>query len=579
MIVDETYEGVPFVVEAGFAVAPDRSRRLVHGVNFAPAIGNPFRSFDYSYDGLETRLAEHRCGRDEPVAVILHLVCAHTDYQDRGKTAIVLAAAIADAISAALDHVTGPWAKQRKAEERRADAETKRMARLSAKQEREAKAEKLQPEPTGVLGLRLAAEAEAIGVSFDSLTVLSRRRDPYNQWRWQADAQWFAEWFERLVGPDGKKHLRGVHYLLVMTMIESVQRPDGKPYRNDFKSWCWLQDAAKAARWLDYLDFERIIDERNAPPLLYVPGRSEMPIASSLSSGAHCEIPPLKSLLPDFELRGFTVQQPYRLVFYGEKSSLGPILEPLAKDLGTELILATGESSHTLVAGMTRRAIKDGRPTVVFYFSDFDPGGHQMPISVARQLQALRDLKYPELDIKLYPAALTLAQVRALNLPSKPLKETEQRADRWREAMGHEQTEIDALIEGYPDELRRIARDAVRPFYDFTLASRLRSAELAWWQENQARLEAHPGYARAETRIAAARKQVSIAVGKLRGAQNRAWRALKEVVSDPPELPLPKPNIEGVVPRALFDSKADFVEATKRLRAHRRYEEDEAEER
>ena len=362
-------------------MTPDCSRRLVLGVNFAPAIGNPFRSFfGYAYDGLETRLAEQRCGRDEPVVVILHLVCARIDYQDRGKTAIVLTAAIADAISAALDHVTERWAKQRKTEERRANTETKRMARLTAKQDREGtKAEKFQPEPTGVLGLKLAAEAEAVGVSFD--TVLSPRRDPYNQWRWQADARWFADWFDRLVGPDGKKHLRGVHYLLVMTTIESVVRPDGKPYRNDFKSWCWLQDAAKAARWLDYLDFERIIDERNAPPLLYVPGRSEMPIASSLSSGAHCEIPPLKSLLPDFALSGFSVQQPYRLVFYGEKSSLGPILEPL--DLGTELILATGESSHTLVAGMTGRAIEDGRPTVVFYFSDFDPGGHQMPISVA----------------------------------------------------------------------------------------------------------------------------------------------------------------------------------------------------
>jgi hypothetical protein len=39
---------------------------------------------------------------------------------------------------------------------------------------------------------------------------------------------------------------------------------------------------------------------------------------------------------------------------------------------------------------MAKRASEDGRPAVVFYFSDFDPSGHQMPISVARKLRPSR---------------------------------------------------------------------------------------------------------------------------------------------------------------------------------------------
>ena len=98
-----------------------------------------------------------------------------------------------------------------------------------------------------------------------------------------------------------------------------------------------------------------------------------------------------------------------------------------------------------MIAEMAARAAEDPRPAVVLYFSDFDPSGWQMPVSVSRKLQALRTLRHPDLRIAVHPVALTLDQVRDLNLPSTPLKETEKRADKWRARMGHEQTEIDAL--------------------------------------------------------------------------------------------------------------------------------------
>lgn len=128
----ETIDGIPFVVEAAFAAAPDsdQTRRLVLVVNFAAALGNPFRTFSRSYEGLESRLADQRCGTDELVVVILHLAQARVEYEDRSKSTVVLDQAISGAIVAALESVTGKWAKQRKAEERDHSRRLRRRAAL-----------------------------------------------------------------------------------------------------------------------------------------------------------------------------------------------------------------------------------------------------------------------------------------------------------------------------------------------------------------------------------------------------------------------------------------------------------------
>jgi hypothetical protein len=63
----------------------------------------------------------------------------------------------------------------------------------------------------------------------------------------------------------------------------------------------------------------------------------------------------------------------------------------------------TGETSHTRIAELAKRIADDGRPAVVLYFSDHDPSGWQMPISVSRKLQALRDLYYPDLSLQVRP--------------------------------------------------------------------------------------------------------------------------------------------------------------------------------
>lgn len=104
---------------------------------------------------------------------------------------------------------------------------------------------------------------------------------------------------------------------------------------------------------------------------------------------------------------GFRAEQPYRLVFFGEKSSLEPVLGPQSNRFNTGLFLPTGEISDTQIYLMARAGAEDGRPMIVFTSSDCDPAGWQMPISIARKLQAFKVLLFPDFEFRVFRVALT----------------------------------------------------------------------------------------------------------------------------------------------------------------------------
>jgi len=385
---------------------------------------------------------------------------------------------------------------------------------------------------------------------------------------------WFAGLFHRFVQPGATKHLRGLFYLLVSSP-ERVLALYGSPFVNNYSHWQALQAASKAARWLGLVPFDRIVDERNAPPEIYVPGVTS--ILTEVDTGNGCEIPEtLEAALPHLSITGFRGRQTHRIIFYGEKSSLSVVLRPLARQIGAEMILVTGESSDSHIAGMAKRASEDGRPSVVFYFSDFDPSGHQMPVSVARKLQALRDLQYSALNVKLYPVALTLGQIRSLKLPNSPLKDTEKRAEQWRKIHGHEQTEIDAMVELHPDALREAVYGAIRPYFDSTLDSRVAAAEMKWREDAERALRDHPEYGAIRDRIEVAWEEAKAAASELKSAQDEATEVLRDSVPPPPDLP--QPEHDATEKPALFDSETDFAAASMQLIRHKKLMNDDEEE-
>jgi hypothetical protein len=101
------------------------------------------------------------------------------------------------------------------------------------------------------------------------LTVLSVQVDPYRHDTpaGHQNGEWVAEQLARFVKSSHRPHWRGVHYVLV---TKAPRKPDGSIYRNTNADWEWLVDVAgKAARWLGYVPFERIIDNRNAAPFIH----------------------------------------------------------------------------------------------------------------------------------------------------------------------------------------------------------------------------------------------------------------------------------------------------------------------
>lgn len=280
-------------------------------------------------------------------------------------------------------------------------------------------------------------------------TVLDADNDPFrlDTPAKHRDGQWLAEQAEALGFTDRTVHIRGLHYAVL-----GRPKPDGTPYENTIKNWEWLAgDAAKAARFLGYIPFERITDQRNAEPVVRVRG-TEGPRAY-LTTELNVTIPRAWELEPKIDVDGFDGTQPYRLALVGEKSSLEPVLGPIASTYDADLFLPTGEISDTQIYLLAKAAQDDGRPLAVLYFADCDPGGWQMSISVARKLQAFKTLLPKMPDFELHRVALTPEWVSEYNrthdepLPSSPLKETETRGDKWRAAWGIEQTEIDSLQE------------------------------------------------------------------------------------------------------------------------------------
>ena len=100
--------------------------------------------------------------------------------------------------------------------------------------------------------------------------MLSPQTDPYliDTPASHRDGAWVAKQLQQSFGLKNT-HWRGLHYSLVVRK-KKVRKPNGEVFRNTEEDWFGSAEVAgKAARWLGYVPFERIIDRRNAPPVIY----------------------------------------------------------------------------------------------------------------------------------------------------------------------------------------------------------------------------------------------------------------------------------------------------------------------
>ena len=409
------------------------------------------------------------------------------------------------------------------------------------------------------------AKAET-GRGLGELTVLSAARDPYrlDTPKGHALGRWLADAVAEVLSPGERIHLRGLHYRL----MGRITKPDGEMYTNTVENWIWVSETvAPIARWLGYLDFAQIRDARNAEPHIFTPDIA--PPAFVLRAG-EVELFLPETLEPKLVLTGDLGPQPYRHVIIAEKQGVEDLLLPVARRYKATLVLPSGEVSTTLLYDVMAAAAQDGRGVVIHQLGDADPAGWQMAASTARKAQALRDLKFPNIDVIVEAPALNPDQAAGWDLPSTPMKETEQRADRWKAATDREQTELDAAVALAGDELVKVVRKSIRKYWDPRIEERAR--------EERARLEAE-----ANARLADQLGPETLA--RIREMGEQALAGLQDEVAaineqltvdttgiDMPDDPEPlDAELPAITEPPLFDSSWDWAEGTARLKARKSY--------
>jgi hypothetical protein len=433
--------------------------------------------------------------------------------------------------------------------------------------------------PSGPLATFHISEAAKRGMSPRDLLVLGN--DPFDEKRSiRRNAQWFADLFEHFV-PEGRKvHVRGVYYICVSA--GNVLKPNGTLFVGSHSNYVFITTAAKYARYLGLVPFDRIRDERSAEPIYRdfdkdhadasgdpVRRRLLVSVGREPDKRGPLALPDLDLLLPALSIAAPPKpRQKYRIVFIGEKTSLYDVLEPIAREVYAELMLGTGEISEPRVYDMCKEAAADGRALIILYFCDFDPSGWQMPVSVARKVQAQIRREFHDLDARVIRVALTLEQVEKYNLPDSPIKEGDKRKGDWFQKWGREQVEIDALAVLRPEVLEQIARDAVAPFFDFTYERRYAKAtemppQRKTWFTSQ------PAYKKAAENMRQAYAEAVEAIDSLDAAQAEALDVMGRIVqTKAPALPkmIVKPNMKKEPEECVFNSKDDYVDATLKLK-------------
>jgi len=423
----------------------------------------------------------------------------------------------------------------------------------------------------GLLRSVLENASDETGFALGDLTVLSAQVDPYrlDTPAGHRDGEWVAKQLRRALKSSAAKiHWRGLHYAIVAQ--GAVRKPNGEPYLNNDENWTWLvNNAGKSARWLGYIRFEKIVDNRNAAPIIH--RKARLTPGAFVSIGLNVKIPDAADLTPTPFAEGFEPRQAYAFAIFGEKASLEDVLLPIARAKGADLYLPTGEISDTLIHRIAKDADDDGRPLVMFTVADCDPAGHQMSVSIGRKLQAFHDLLFPDLRFEVVPVALTVEQVRDLGLPSTPLKETEKRADRWRAAFGVEQTEIDALATLQPATLREIVERAFEPYFDDTLADRVEEAEAEWTEAAQQAIDEQVDPAT----LATLREEAAERLTQLQSVIDDINERCRLAAGDHftlPAIDVPEPEIDEDASRhALVNFDDTWVEATCALIARKQY--------
>jgi hypothetical protein len=415
---------------------------------------------------------------------------------------------------------------------------------------------------------QIKALAKESGRPVTDLIALASQNDPFYQGTLatRALAEWFAEVYYRQGWDRSRVHIRRCHYALVSL---GLTLPNGKPYENTMQCWDTLLIATKAARYLALVDMTSFDDRRNQEPINHVQADYDpaFSVAGYLYT-SNVNLPDFPSL-PGYSIASYAARQPYHIELWCEKTTMNDVLEPLAEEYGGVVQTGAGELSITAARLLAERLESIGKPTRIFYISDFDPAGQSMPVAVSRKLEYFVRNGGIEQDVRLFPVVLTAEQVRRYRLPRTPIKETESRRAHFESQYGTGAVELDALEALRPGELERILRGSITRYYDTDLDARTRDARRTLERD----LDTIRGQVLAGHRdeIAAARanlEAIKADLGPRMEAYSqriqRLWQAINADLRDREpyieDYPLPEAQEADELGEGLYNSQRDYLE-------------------
>lgn len=309
--------------------------------------------------------------------------------------------------------------------------------------------------------------------------ILSGPADPFfaeqpAQKKW---AEWFTDLYEKRGWGSRVHTIRGLHYAL-RTNPEPM--PSGDMY--DYQKPSHVQDlydAVKYARTLGLVDDAMIVEEQNEPSV-YVPERERLMIGVNDHLLFNSIKIPDVPLPPNFFLSGYEPDQRYHLEIWCEKNTMNHVLMRLATRYNAVLQTCRGQPSLSMIRNLIERVQQYGKPAIILYINDFDPSGMAMPVVVARHIEHYLYARKLDLHINVDQIVLTPEQVQEYNLPINILDDDPNKKGEPGRNMSFKQrygvdgsTELDALEELRPGELRRVIERAILKYYDDELESQV----------------------------------------------------------------------------------------------------------
>jgi hypothetical protein len=133
-----------------------------------------------------------------------------------------------------------------------------------------------------------------------------------------------------------------------------------------------------------------------------------------------------------------------------EKDALSGVVYPVTARYDVPLMVARGYASVSFLYSAAEEIARQDRPCFIYHFGDHDPSGVNAGEKIDETLRSLA----PDADITFKRVAVTPAQIKLWNLPSRPTKTTDPRAV----GFSDESVELDAIP---PDDLRGLVRDVI----------------------------------------------------------------------------------------------------------------------